>query len=65
MPAKSSSQRRLFGMVLAAKRNQLKNPPAKIEKVAEGVTETQAEDFARKKNRQGVVSSLMKKGDQA
>lgn len=58
MPAVSEAQRRLFGMVLAAKRGQLKNTPPKIQKVANGVTENQAEDFATKKNRQAVSKTL-------
>lgn len=57
MPATSESQRRLFGMVLAAKRGELKNPSKKIKKVASGISEQGAQDFAKK--RDGVTKSLM------
>ncbi len=59
MPAESEKQRRLFGMVLAAKRGQLKNPSSKVKKVASGISEGSAKDFAKK--RQGVTKSLMGK----
>lgn len=36
-------------MVLAAKRGQLKNPPAKIKKVASGISESSAADFAKRR----------------
>ena len=58
-PSSSESQRRLFGMVLAAKRGKLKHPSAKVKKVASGVSESSAEDFARKKKRQNVARSLV------
>lgn len=65
MPAKSASQRRLFGMVLAAKRGKLKNVPPKIAKVASGVSQTQASEFASdvepKKKRSGVARTLAAK----
>lgn len=60
MPATSESQRRLFGMVLAAKRGQLKNPSSKVEKIAGGISERSAEDFAKKK-RKGITRSLLQK----
>lgn len=64
MPATSDAQRRLFGAVLAAKRGEMKHPSAKIEKIAQGISESSAADFAkkpikRKTNRQGVAKSLM------
>lgn len=58
MPSSSESQRRLFGMVLAAKRGQLKNPSPKIKKVAAHVSESAASDFAQK--REKISKSLMK-----
>ena len=58
MPSSSEAQRRLFGAVLAAKRGQLKHPSAKIKKVAAHISESSAEDFARKKKRQGIVKSM-------
>ena len=63
MPAVSEKQRRLFGMVLAAKRGKLKNPSPLVEKVASGISEKSAEDFASKvkKKRRGVTRSLMSK----
>jgi hypothetical protein len=59
VPATSEAQRRLMGMVLAAKRGQLKNPPPKIAKVASGISESSAEDFARKPKRKGIAQALM------
>jgi hypothetical protein len=59
MPATSNAQRRLFGMVLAAKRGQLRNPSAKVKKIASGISEQSAADFATKKKRQTVTKSLM------
>lgn len=56
-PSVSASQQRLFGMVLAAKRGQMKNPSSKVKKVASGISEGDARDFAKK--RQGVSRSLM------
>lgn len=62
MPSSSQAQRRLFGMVLAAKRGKLKSVPPKIAKVASGVTENQASDFASSvqpnKKRSGVAKTL-------
>jgi hypothetical protein len=57
-PSTSVSQQRLFGMVLAAKRGQLKNPSPKIKKIAFGINEKSARDFAVK--RESVAKSLMK-----
>ena len=61
MPAVNESQRRLFGMVLAAKRGQLKNPSSKISKISSGISESSASDFATKvkKKRNTIASSLM------
>lgn len=57
MPSVSASQQRLFGMVLAQKRGRLKNASSKVKKVASGISENDARDFAKK--RQGVAESLM------
>ncbi len=46
MPSTSESQRRLFGMVLAAKRGRLKHPSPKIKQVASQVSEKSASEFA-------------------
>ena len=65
MPATSPSQQRLFGMVLAAKRGQLKNPSSKIRQVAAHISESDARDFAAtsfKKKREGIVRSLGQHG---
>lgn len=62
MPAVSLAQQRLFGMVIAKKRGQLKNPSAKIKNVAAHISESSAEDFARtsfKKKKHGISKSLM------
>jgi hypothetical protein len=52
-------------MVLAAKRGKLKNVPPKIAKVASGVSQTQASEFASdvepKKKRSGVARTLAAK----
>lgn len=53
MAPPSTSQQRLFGAVLAAKRGKLKNPPPKIKKIGN--------NFSQK--RQGVAKSLMGKAD--
>lgn len=60
MPAVSESQRRLMGMVLAAKRGEMKHPSAKVKNIAAHMRESSAEDFARKKKRQGIADSLEK-----
>lgn len=57
-PSVSASQRRLFGMVLAKKRGQLKNSSPKVEQIAKGISEEDASDFAKKKRR-NVAKSLM------
>ena len=59
MPAKSESQRRLFGMVLAAKRGELKDPSPKIKKISQGISENDARDFAHKKKRANIAKSMM------
>lgn len=61
MPSMSEKQRRFFGIVLAAKRKQLKNPSSKTSfaKVSKNISESDAQDFARKK-RNGIYKSLMK-----
>lgn len=61
-PSSSPAQQHLFGMVLAAKRGQLKNPSSKVKKVAENISESSADDFAKtsfKKKRHGITKSLM------
>lgn len=57
-PAFSESQRKLFGMVLAAKRGELKNPSPKIKKISQGISENDARDFAKKK-RANIAKSMM------
>ncbi len=65
MPSVSDRQRRFFGMVLAAKRGQLKNPSQEVSKTAGSISEQSASDFAssveKKKKREGVSRSLMRK----
>jgi hypothetical protein len=51
VPATSVAQQRLFGMVLAAKRGQLKNPSAKVSQVASHISESSARDFAKTKDK--------------
>lgn len=56
MPAKSEAQRRLFGAILSYKRGQMKNPSKKIRKIAKGISESDASDFAKK--RMGLAKSM-------
>jgi len=62
MPSVSDKQRRFFGMVLAAKRGQLKNPSPEVKKTAGSVSEQSASDFAStvqpKKNRGPIAKTL-------
>jgi len=48
MPAKSEKQRRLMGAALSYKRGENKNASDEIKKVANGMTESELEDFASK-----------------
>lgn len=58
MPSSSESQRRLFGMVLAQKRGELKNPSNKIKNISQGISESDARDFAKKK-RANIAKSML------
>ena len=49
MPAKSPAQQRLMGMVHAFKKGELTHPSAEVEKVAEGISDKSAKDFASTK----------------
>lgn len=51
MPAVSSSQQRLFGMVHAYQRGKLKHAPAKIKQVAKHIDKTDATHFAATKHK--------------
>lgn len=51
MPAVSKAQQHLMGMVLAAKRGKLKSPSAEVKKVASGMSEKSAKDFAGTKTK--------------
>lgn len=51
MPAKSKSQQKFMGMVVAAKKGKLKNPSAKVKEAASTMTLKQADDFARTKTK--------------
>ena len=60
MPSVSESQRRLFGMVLAAKRGKMMHPSAKVKNMSAHMSESDVKDFAsKKKKREGVYKSLM------
>lgn len=50
MPAKSQSQQRFFGMVLAAKRGKKQTSPA-IAKAAKGMSAKSVKDFAQTKRK--------------
>lgn len=49
MPAKSKSQQRFMGMVVAAKKGRLKNISVKIKETVDNMTLKQATDFAKTK----------------
>ena len=51
MPAKSKSQQRLFGMVHAYQKGELKDTPEKIKDVADSISEKDAKDFAETKHK--------------
>lgn len=57
-PAASEAQRRLMGAVLAYKRGQSKSASAKVKKVAAGISESSASDFAQKKKRESLARSM-------
>jgi len=46
MPAKSKSQQRLFGMVHAVQKGELKDASPKIKNIAKRISKKDAEDFA-------------------
>ncbi len=50
MPAVSIAQQRLFGMVHAAQKGSLKDPPPRIARIAKTIKPEDAEDFARTKH---------------
>lgn len=56
-PSSSEKQRKLFGMVLSYKRGESKKTSPKIKKISEGISESDARDFAKK--RKNVSKSLM------
>ena len=58
-PSVSENQRKFFGMVLAFKRGNLKNPSPKIQNVSAHISESSTEDFARKKQRKNLAQSMM------
>lgn len=58
MPSVSSAQQRLFGAVLAYKRGKMKGASSKIKKIASGISEGDAADFARKKGRKRLAENL-------
>ena len=60
MPSVSNAQQRLFGMVLAYKRGKLPNASDKIKKISEGISESSAEDFAKKARRKNLASSMVR-----
>lgn len=51
MPAKSKSQQRLFGMVHAYQKGELKNPSSEIKSIAKSISKKDAEDFAETKHK--------------
>ena len=51
MPAKSKSQQRLFGMVHAYQKGELKKPSKEIKDIASSISDKDAEDFAETKHK--------------
>jgi len=51
MPAKSKSQQRLFGMVHAYQKGELKNPSKEVKDIASSISDKDAEDFAETKHK--------------
>lgn len=51
MPAKSKSQQRLFGMVHAYQKGELKHPSEEIKNIANSISKKDAEDFAETKHK--------------
>jgi len=49
--AVSKSQQRFFGMVSAAKKGKLKDPPESVAKAAKSMTDKDVEDFAKTKHK--------------
>lgn len=60
MPAKSTKQQRLMGMVHAAQTGQIKNPSEKVEKLAKSMTKKSASDYASTKHK-GLPKKVKKK----
>lgn len=60
MPAKSTKQQRLMGMVHAAQTGQLKSPSEKVSKLAKSMTKKSASDFASTKHK-GLPKKVKKK----
>lgn len=50
MPAKSKKQQRLFGMVHALQKGKLKDASPEVKKIASGISDKDAEDFASTKH---------------
>jgi len=62
MPSKSRSEQRLFGMVHAYQKGELKNPSPKIKEVAEHISNTDAKHFAQTKH-EGLPEKVAARGD--
>jgi len=60
MPSKSKSQQRLFGMVHALQKGKLKDASPEVEKIAGGISDKDAEDFASTKHK-GLPGHVKKK----
>ena len=60
MPAKSKSQQRLFGMVHAYQKGELKNASKEIKDIAKSISKKDAEDFAETKHK-GLPNKVKKK----
>lgn len=53
MPSKSLAQQRLFGMVHAYQKGELKNPSAKVVALAKTISKEDARAFATKRETEG------------
>ena len=60
MPAKSKAQQRLFGMVHAYQKGELKDASKEIKDIAKSISKKDAEDFAETKHK-GLPNKVKKK----
>lgn len=62
MPAKSKSQQKLFGMVHAFQKGELKDASPEVKKIAKGISYKDADEFASTKHK-GLPERKKKKNE--